>query len=367
MGHVFFWLILSALSVMGATLVTNLILYKRVKPDSIKDGPLVSVLIPARNEAENISATIASLLQQSYPAFEVLVLDDQSTDGTADVAIMAARGDQRFRALSGSPLPPGWLGKNWACRQLADEAQGDLLLFLDADTRLDPAGLAGLVALHARTQADLLSVWPTQETITPAERLVVPLMGFAILNYLPLLGVHFLPFSAFAAANGQCMLFERSSYEQIGGHESVRQVVIEDVALARLVKQHGGRLRLADGGGLVRCRMYRDWKSVQDGFSKNILAGHGNSIPFLILSACFHGMVFLAPWGWLLVGGGWAAGMLILIGLLLRAAAALATRQRGWDAAAMPLSVTLMTLIALRSIVLSRQGGAEWKGRKVAL
>ncbi|MFQ3647257.1 MAG: glycosyltransferase, partial [Anaerolinea sp.] len=148
--------------------VVNRWLLRRLIVQQPSARPFVSILIPARNEAAVIGQTVAALTQQTYPHFELLILDDQSSDGTAEIA--RAAGDKRTRILTGRPLPSGWAGKNWACWQLAQEARGDLLLFTDADTRWEPEALAALLAHQEMTQADLLTAWPTQITHTWAER-----------------------------------------------------------------------------------------------------------------------------------------------------------------------------------------------------
>lgn len=325
--------------------------------------PRVSLLVPARDEAAVIGGTVQRLLAQRYPDFEVLLLDDHSTDGTADVAAAAAAGDGRLRVLAGRPLPAGWLGKNWACQQLAEAAGGDLLIFTDADVRWQPEALAALVAAMEQMQADLLTVWPTQTTVTWAERLVVPLMAVAIVGYLPLVAVHHLPLAVFAAANGQCMAFRRAIYVPVGGHAAVADQIVEDVALARRVKARGGRLRMMDGNRLIGARMYHDWPSVRDGFAKNILAGHGNSVPFLLASTLFHWLLFIVPWIWLLFD--WRVWPLAAAGVAVRALTAAVTRQRLRDALLMPLSVLLMTRIAFQALRWHYAGGPQWKGRTV--
>lgn len=354
-----------ALGILGITAVANILFFPRLKGIQPTSQPKLSILIPARNEAAVIGQTVRALLAQTYTNFELILLDDQSDDGTGQIARQAAGGDERFRLMSGSSLPPGWLGKNWACHQLSQAATGDYLLFADADVRWQPNALTALLALARTEQADLLTVWPTQQTESWAERLVVPLMSFAILCYLPILPVHFSHWPAFAAANGQCLLFRREAYKKVGGHTAVRQNVIEDVALAKTVKAHQLRLRLADGNRLVSCRMYQNWSEVQAGFAKNILAGHGNSIPFLLLSTLFHWLLFLFPWLWFAATlDVWPLG-LGLAGVVLRAGTAVFTRQRPRDALLMPISVLLMSRIAFQSIQWQRRGTAEWKGRKL--
>jgi chlorobactene glucosyltransferase len=315
--------------------------------------PMLSVLIPARNEAETIGPMVQALLAEGLTNAEILILDDNSDDGTAAIALAAAQNSDQVRVLQGSPLPAGWLGKNWACQQLAAAAKGDLLLFTDADVRCRAGALAALCAEQARSQADLLTVWPSQESISWAERLVVPLLAMVIWCYLPIWAVHRLPLAALAAANGQCLCFRRQAYTLIGGHAAVRANIVEDVALARKIKRARLRLRMADAAGLIGCRMYKGWPEVRDGFAKNILAGHGNSALLLAVSTVFHWLVFVGP---LLLG--WPH--------LLRVGSALATRQRPADSLLLPLSVLLMTLIAGRALWWRlRYGGVLWKGRLI--
>ena len=372
-----------ALLILALTVVSNLLFFPRlrvgrrdlgpvrVSPD--REGPrrqmmpAVSVLIPARNEASVIGRTVSQLLAQDYPHLDVHLLDDQSDDGTADVARSAAAHDARFHLHSGQPLPPGWLGKNWACHQLAQKAEGDILVFLDADVQCQPTAIRALVDLLENELSAAATVWPTQVTVTWGERLVVPLMAWAILAYLPILPVHYTNWSAFAAANGQCLAIRRIPYQTIGGHSAVRDNVVEDVALARRIKQHNFRLRMADGAGLIACRMYQNWAQVRAGFAKNILIGHGNSVPFLALSTLFHWLVFLLPWLWWLAGGGLWPLTLALVGLLLRGLTAWFTRQRVLDALFLPVSVVLMTVIAGQSVWWRVRGRGEWKGRKLTV
>lgn len=358
-----------ALVVITLTAILNTLVFPRLgraKPILPNDPqPFMSILIPARNEAMVIDRTVRWLLDQNYPAFEVLVLDDDSSDGTSARAKAAANGDPRLRVLSGEALPAGWLGKNWACHQLAQHANGDWLVFTDADVNWQPGALRALVNEMRRTDADLLTVWPTQQTESWTERLVVPLMALAILAYLPLPAVHHFPWPIFAAANGQCLAFRRRAYEQVGGHAAVKDRIVEDVTFARQIKARGLRLRMADGAGLIVCRMYRDWPGVRDGFSKNILAGHGDSVPFLAASFILHWLIFALPWLLLMVDFAWGLA-LVALGVGTRMLTALATRQRPLDALLMPVSVMLMSMIALRSVWWRwRYGGPQWKGRMI--
>ena len=373
--------ILCALIVMAITSIANTLSFPRLKPISPVHNPFISLLVPARNEAYGIAETVQRLLRQDYPHFELLLLDDDSRDGTLQLAMQAAGGDGRMRAIQGKPLPAGWTGKNWACHQLAGQAGGEVLVFTDADVHWQPGALRRLAGWMQRTNADTLTVWPTQETGSWSERLVVPMMNFAILAYLPELCVRYTPWKSFAAANGQCLAFRREAYARCGGHAAVKGDIVEDVALARRTKAQGLRLVMALGEGQIGGRMYTNWREVRNGFAKNILAGHGDMPAFLILSALFHGLVFLMPWLWLAfslaIGSSvpWTPLAMILLGMGVRALSAAlppelpadtALSQRLAGAALLPVSVVMMSIIAGQSLWWRyRHGGPQWKGRKV--
>lgn len=358
----------AALITISAIAILNAFTFPRLKSSALTEAISVSVLIPARNEAAVIAETVRSLLVQDTAQMEVILLDDGSMDGTGDLARQAAAGDGRIRVIGGQPLPDGWLGKNWACHQLSEQATGEFLIFTDADVRWSKGAISALVALAAEKRADLLTAWSTQETVTWGERLIVPLMALVILGYLPGPLVHHTPLSAFAAANGQCLAFRRAAYQRIGGHAAVRSSIIEDISMARLIKRAGLRLWMADGNGLIRCRMYRNWREVRDGYGKNILAGYGGRVSLLLLATVFHWLIFLAPLLWAIFGGidrGWALALLG-IGIGLRALTAAVTRQRVLDALLMPVSCLLMTVIAARAIEWQwRYGGPRWKDRTI--
>jgi chlorobactene glucosyltransferase len=366
--------ILSALSVIAIIALLNTITFPRLRETINADQPFVSVLIPARDEAAVIGETVRRFLAQDYPRFEVILLDDASTDNTASLALEAAAGDPRFRVMSGAPLPPGWAGKNWACQQLSELASSELLVFSDADVRWEAGGLSAVVACMLQYKADTFTVWPTQQAVGWAERLVVPLMMFSIVSYLPEIAVRKIPWTAFAAANGQCLAFRREAYQKIGGHAAVKGEIVEDIVLAKKTKKMGLQLVMALGNGLIHGRMYRDWRTVREGFGKNILAGHGGKPFFLVISTIFHWLLFIVPWLWLLWGlfipampGWWVMPLAaIALGLGARALSAAASRHRLLDALLMPVSVLLMTVIAAQSLWWHyTQGGPIWKGRVV--
>ncbi len=351
------------IALTGVTIINVLTFPRLNKSQSISSEQLVSILIPARNEAHIIEQTVRNLLKQSYTNIEVIVLNDNSTDNTAQ--ILDAIQDKRLQVINGSSLPAGWMGKSWACHQLSKQAQGDILVFTDADVQWSENALEALLYQMRQRDADLFTVWSTQQTITYAERFTVPLMAFAILTYLPTFMTHYSPFSIFAAANGQCMVWKRNIYDAIGGHTVVANNVLDDVNLARVVKKSGYSLWMADANELITCRMYENWETVRDGFAKNILAGYGNSVIALSMSIIFHFVVFLLPVILLIAFPEYRLWLAIFIMqvMLIRALSASFTHQRLFDAIAMPFSVMLMTLIAIRSITWHYTGGPRWKGR----
>jgi chlorobactene glucosyltransferase len=361
------------IGISGITIL-NIFTMRRLghAPQSNETPPL-SFLIPARNEATVIGDTVSAILQQDYPNLELILLDDNSSDNTAAIAYRATADDSRFRAISGKPLPDGWVGKNWACHQLSEEASGDYLIFTDADVRWKPGSLSALVNDLTTTNADLMTIWSTQETQTWGERLCVPLMAFVILGYLPHLAVSHIPLSAFAAANGQCMAFRRRAYNAIGGHKAIRNEIVEDIGMARQIKSAGMRLRMTDGNRLVTCRMYNNWSDVRNGYAKNITAGYGDSLIGLLAGTLFHWTVFLLPWLWLVVSIAtgntthllWSV-LLAVWGIVIRALTAAATHQRIVDALLLPISVILMSIIAAQSAYwYLRYGGPRWKDRTI--
>ncbi len=269
--------------------------------------PKISVCIPARNEADNVGVLLESLRSQNWTNFEVHVLDDRSSDQTFEVAeSYRQKNPEKFFIYKGQEKPSGWFGKAWACHQLQQKCDGDILLFLDADTRLQPETLKGVAASFRKYDLDMLTVWPLQQLETFWENVLIPLVYYALMTLLPAIYVYrdprWMPApwrkffrSKFAAANGQCLAFKKEAYETIGGHESVKDHIVEDVQLAKRIKQEGFVLRMFSGIGSISCRMYRNQNEIFDGFRKNFLAGFNNSLLVFILSGLLHLIVYILP------------------------------------------------------------------------
>ncbi|HVX46558.1 MAG TPA: glycosyltransferase family A protein, partial [Mycobacteriales bacterium] len=267
----------SALAAAGAAhAAVNAALLRTIRgPAPAVEGP-VSILIPARNEAGTIAACVRSVLQQrNVPALEVLVLDDASTDGTASIVRSIA--DPRVRVLDGTPLPSGWLGKPHACAQLAAAARGRILAFLDADVELAPDAISSTVDTMRLAAIDLLCPYPLLMARTWSERLVQPLLPWSWLSFLPVRLAERSPRPSLCAVGGQFFAIDRSAYDRAGGHDAVRDSVLEDLDLGRAVKRSGGRVAIADGSAVARCRMYTGWRQVQEGYGKSLGSAFGST------------------------------------------------------------------------------------------
>lgn len=368
------------LLVVGANLIANLHMLGRAAPLDRSSGgnwrtpapEWVSVLVPARNEARNIRRCLESLLAQDYPLLEVLVLDDGSTDETPHIVAEVARKAPHLRLVFGQPLPQGWMGKNFACHQLAGLARGDWLLFTDADTDHRPDTVSWAIRVARYNQADLVSLIPHTVTHSPGEGLVLPIIPFGLLACFPLLVGERLRIPFFTMALGPFMLFRREAYQRIGGHQGVRGEIAEDVVLARKMRRVGGRVVLVDGSDQVAVHFYRGFRESWHGLAKSAFAALGYRLLPSLLMIGVYGFLFLWPVVLLFLGlwqgrMGEATSRLALFQVFLNSGLwyAIAVRFRLPRSTALyyPVTILLTILIMLDSIQRAAFSGIGWKER----
>jgi len=328
-----------------------------------QDYPLVSVLIPARNEAVNLPALLHSLSKSSYRNLEVLVYDDASTDTTVEVANSFAAAIP-LRVIHGIPLPVGWLGKGHACHRLSLEAKGEYLLFLDADVSIEPNLVGRLVAFSRKEKLALISVFPFQEMVTRGERLAVPIMNWILVSLLPLALVRLTRKVSLSAANGQLMFFDAAVYRQNSWHQQVKSIRVEDIAIARLVKQRGYTMATLLGRGEVTCRMYAGYDEAVAGLTRSVFAFFGNNLFFMVVFTFFSTFGFLIVFLTL----PWFLGVTyVSLAILTRAAVSLASKQSALFNVVNVIHqhYAFVSMVA-KSLLAKFKGKTEWKGREIS-
>jgi chlorobactene glucosyltransferase len=382
-ADIWLWFSVLVSVVLLIQFVLNLLLLPRLRSDVAPATlPSVSVLLPARNEALRIRSCLESLLKQNYSWLEIIVLDDESVDTTAEIARalgFSTNPESKCRLIRGAPLPPGWTGKSWACHQLAELSRGDYLLFTDADTLHQPEAVSSAIATAQRLRCDLLTLWPFQTTVTFAEKLVIPLMFVVGGSYLPhwllvwaqssprlarLLGSKLL--ARCGTATGQFLLFRRQSYFKMGGHRAVGEHLVEDISLAREVAKRipdGWRLVTCDGTGLVSCRMYTSLGQIWEGFTKNLWPVFDGDWVTFWLAIVWQFLVWVLPF--LIVVFYYRPELYLVMGVLLciRMGATLRFKTSWLSVCFHPVGYSLALLIAVNSFWQAKSKGIKWKDR----
>ena len=324
---------------------------------------LVSILIPARNEEENILDLLLSIQKQDYLHYEVIVLDDNSCDNTYTLCAEFAARHHAFRVVRGKELADGWLGKNYACHQLAQKAKGDLLLFVDADVQLQNGVINSAVHRLYSKKLALLSLFTNQRMETLGENATVPLMHYLLLNLLPLRLVYLSKNRSVAAASGQFMLFDAEVYRAQSWHEQVKEKIVEDVEIMKNIKSAGFNGESLLANGMVSCRMYRSYAEAVDGFGKNFLAAFNyNLISFL----AFLILLFVGPMVVMTTLNANLIAMMITLIVISRAMVSLLAGQGVLRNIILhPLQMLSMLLIAFSAIQRYLTKTTVWKGRNI--
>jgi hypothetical protein len=329
----------------------------------------ISVLIPARNEEQNIRATLEAVLANQDCEFEVIVLDDHSTDHTAAVISEFAQRDARVRLESAPPLPTGWCGKQHACHVLAQLARHPLLVFIDADVRLAPDALARMAGFMQRSEVELASGVPRQELGTFSERLLIPLIHFILLSFLPMHAMRRNRLPALSAGCGQLFITRRDAYHQCGGHAKLRDSLHDGLKLPRVFRQAGFTTDLFDATDLATCRMYHTNPETWRGLGKNAtegLAAPGTILPMTVflLGGQVLPFLLLGCEVWLSWFGLVFAVLAAAFACLPRLIAARIFHQPLGGALLHPLGVTALLAIQWYARVRQITGQpAVWKGR----
>jgi chlorobactene glucosyltransferase len=367
------WLILRALSQRG--LLPRL---ARASPPELREAPQLTVIVPARNEADNIGRCVCSLLAQDYPAqrLNVIVVDDRSTDGTAAIVRRIVADHPQLSLVPSPPLPPRWTGKSHACwigaRAAAPESEW--LCFVDADVWGESALLSSAVRAAIDRKLDLLSLTPRQHLKSFAERLILP-CGLILLSFVQDLRQAQARASTQVTATGQFFLVRRVSYDAVGGHAAVSSDICEDLEFARLLKQSGRTVLLMDGEDAVSTRMYTGWRSLWPGLAKNLIDTLGGRSATLTIAAVAMTLAWAAvaipmqdaAAGLNHVPDAWAA----LIPALLASAAAFGLHIAAarhfriplYYGLLFPLGYTVGAVMALDSVRRRLSGRVTWKGR----
>lgn len=336
------------------------------------DHPLLSIIVPARNEAHQIARCVRSLLAQAYPRCEVIVVDDRSTDGTRAILRELEGEFETLRVIDGAELPEGWVGKPWALNQGVAVASGSVFLFTDADTHHEPQAAASALAFLQQRSCDAISLLPRQLMGTIGERLALPSIVWTIAYGTGALDdVNDPRKTDVALFNGQYVLITREAYERAGGHAAVRNEIAEDLELARLLKRNGFRTMLLGATELVQTRMYRSFAQLWEGFVKNFALGvRGQPLLAafaLVFFACISPLTPLA----LLIAiahHAWLATLLLTCAFVSSLTAVELGLRRfrfpAWSGLTLPVGLPVMLAIFITSLVRHARGGVTWRGRR---
>jgi chlorobactene glucosyltransferase len=379
--HLVFWYqaaVAAFALVLTGTALLNFLCFRKprafVSTNGDRDLPLISILVPARDEEADIEECVRSLLRLNYPNFEVIALDDGSTDNTYAILCRLRNQDYRLQVLVGAELPEGWYGKPHACWQMAQAARGQYLLMTDADCRFAPDTLLFALGALQERRADVVSLIPSFECHGFWERLLIPLQYFIIFAFLPTPLIRRSRHPWLAAANGAFLFLSRETYFAVDGHRAVRSQLAEDIKFAQHVKRSGRSLWYGDGSRAYSVRMYQGLPEIWAGFSKNLFPAFSKNLPLLLAVLATIVCVLILPlffalWG-VAAGRHWA--WLPCIAYFSLAFVRLALTERfgrdsGVEAFLHPLAWSMVVAIALNSAYrgLSRRG-AEWKGRVYA-
>ncbi|MFC2112997.1 glycosyltransferase [Bacteroidota bacterium] len=352
------------LGIRLAVVFSNVIFHYTSQNRWRTEDPFVSVLIPARNEESNIGNLLDCLLKQDYKNTEIIICDDGSTDNTAGILKEYCEKNKKISWFKGRSLPEGWTGKNFACHQLSEKANGDLFLFLDADMKISGDIIAFTAGYLEKKKLSLLSIFPKQLTLSRGERVTVPLMNWILLSLLPLPLVVFCKWPIFSAANGQFMFFKADHYRKLKCHKMVKSSPVEDIQIMKMLKKKKYRVVTQLGDDRVVCRMYDNYSEAVTGFSKNIFHFFSNSYVWTSFFVFFTstGIVFVALWS------AKFALLYFSITLLLRILISVISYQNiAFNLFYIPVQHFAFLNIISKALKNRQKGDLVWKERKIPI
>lgn len=343
----------------------NLLFAPRLRKEKVMDKELrLSILIPARNEEKNIGNIINDILNQSFQNFELLIYNDHSNDNTENIIKEFQNRDSRIKLVQSKKLPEGWLGKNFACHQLSLSASFNYFLFIDADVSLQKNAIESALHTFLKNNLNMLSVFPTQKINSIKTYLVTPLMNWLLLTFLPLKKVFTSVNNAFVAANGQFILIDKNSYNEIGGHDTFKSEVVEDMEIAKAIKRNKKKLLTALGDELIFCNMYSTFKDAFNGFSKNFFTGFKIHPILFSLLLIFIEIVFLSPTIFILFDIKFLSIIILIIAS--RIIISYLSKQRIIiNVLLHPIQLFILYLLGINSMLVKYLGTGKWKGRRI--
>ncbi len=336
--------------------------------------PFVSVLVPARNEERNILNLLNSISNQNYPNYELIILNDNSTDNTAKIVseFIANNSHINIQLIIGRELPSGWIGKNWACFQLSESANGDILIYTDADNTHSKDAIITSVNAINRNNVDFLSAFPEQILVTFWEKVITPFIDLVLYSLLPLILVKNSKFTSLSAANGQWIVIAKDAYKITGGHNTLKNKIVEDVEFCKLIKSKNLKAMVLNGQEIIFTRMYHNLTEIISGFNKNFYGLTNNNIFIFLFLMTFFTLLGILPFVYLFC---FALNYVIILTLLLllwQILLSLMIKQNKiteilFQLITLPIKLIFVFIIGIKSMYSNYSGNITWKDRKVKL
>ena len=355
------------------TTVSNLLTFKKPPKNSIQTlQPSVDILIPTRNEEKSISKCLDSLINQTYSNMNILVLDDQSTDNTANIVKNYVTKHNHIKLIKGKNLPKGWLGKHWACQQLGELSSADLILFSDADTWFEKNIVANTINLMTTDKIDFITLIPTRETRSIFVKITLSFIDWFTIACLPQIACEKLSFQSLSVAFGQFMLIRRKTYQKIKGHKTFKNSAADDVELGRLIKKEHFSWRIYNGTNAVKTTRYNNINELSEGLTKNIYPSFGYHITLFVITWIIVALISMMPLLSILSNSLHLTDNLFsyprsIISILLMFSTWMISlsinSQSKWLAFTYPISFGIILYLGIKSLFLCVFGKTTWKNR----